>query len=69
MLSDQAFEIVNAIASGNSVVLESIWTGTHAVGLGTLQPGATMRARFAQVFEFKDGQIVHLRNYDCFDPW
>jgi len=69
VLSAQAFEIVNAIASGNSVVLESIWTGTLAVGLGTLQPGATMRARFAQIFEFKDGQIVHLRNYDCFDPW
>lgn len=68
-LSAQTFEVVNAVASGNSVVLESIWTATLAVALGTLQPGAVMRARFAQVFEFKDRQIVHLRNYDCFDPW
>lgn len=67
-LSAQTFEVVNAIASGNSVVLETIWTGTLAGAYGTLGAGATMRARFAQVFEFRDGQIVHLRNYDCFEP-
>jgi ketosteroid isomerase-like protein len=69
LLSAQTFEMLNAVASGNCVVLETIWTGTLAFALGTLLPGAVMRARFAQIFGFKDGQIVHLRNYDCFDPW
>jgi len=69
VLSAQSFEAVNAISNGNAVALETIWIGTLAVGLGTLHPGDVMRARFAQFFEFKDGLIVRLRNYDCFDPW
>jgi ketosteroid isomerase-like protein len=69
LLSTQSFEVLNAVASGNCVVPETIWTGTLAFALGALLPGAVMRARFAQIFEFKNGQIVHLRNYDCFDPW
>jgi ketosteroid isomerase-like protein len=68
-ITAQSYEIVNAIASGNCVVLESIWTATLAVGIGKLVPGDTMRARFAQVFEFRDGLIFRIRNYDCFDPW
>jgi hypothetical protein len=69
VLSAQTFDVANAVASGNCAVLEMIWTGTLAIALGTLRPGAVMRARFAQVFEFIEGKIVHLRNYDCFDPW
>jgi hypothetical protein len=51
------------------VVLEAIWTGTLAVGFGTLKPGDQLRARFAQIFEFKDGLIWRQRNYDCFEAW
>ena len=50
-------EIVNAVSSGQCVVLEAIWTGTLAVGFGTLKPDDQLRARFAQIFEFKDGLI------------
>jgi hypothetical protein len=38
-------------------------------GFGTLKLGDQLRARFAQVFEFKDGLIWRQRNYNCFDPW
>lgn len=68
VLSAQSFEVVSVVASGNVVALETIWTGTLAIGLGNLRPGDVMRARFAQFFEFRDGLIVNLRNYDCFDP-
>jgi hypothetical protein len=51
------------------VAIEAIWTGTLAIGLGSLKPGDKMRARFAQFFEFRDGLIVRQRNYDCFEPW
>ncbi|MGB3036446.1 MAG: nuclear transport factor 2 family protein [Methyloceanibacter sp.] len=62
-------EIVNAVSSGQCVMLEAIWTGTLAVGFGTLKPDDQLRARFAQIFEFKDGLIWRQRNYDCFEAW
>jgi ketosteroid isomerase-like protein len=68
-IASQSYEVVNAIASGNTVALETIWTATLALGFGTLKPGDTMRARFAQFFDFRGGLIVRIRNYDCFDPW
>ena len=69
VLSSQTFDVVNVVASDHCVVLETVWIGHLAIALGTLSPGAVIRARFAQVFEFRDGKIVHLRNYDCFEPW
>jgi hypothetical protein len=69
VIAAQTIEVVNAVASGQCVVLEAIWTGTLAVGFGTLRPGDELCARFAQVFEFKHGLIWRQRNYDCFYPW
>jgi ketosteroid isomerase-like protein len=69
VISEQSFEAVNAIATGNCVAIEASWTSTLAIGLGSLKPGDKMRARFAQFFEFRDGLIVRQRNYDCFEPW
>src|SRR5262249_30236808 len=69
VIATQTIEVVNAVSSCQCVVLEAIWTGTLAIGFGTLKPGDRLRARFAQVFEFKHGLIWRQRNYDCFDPW
>jgi ketosteroid isomerase-like protein len=69
-MASQTFEILNTVASGNTVVVESNWTGTLAVPISETTPaGSVMRARFAQVFEFAEGKIVAQRNYDCFYPW
>lgn len=68
-IAAQSYEVVNAVASGHTVVLETIWTATLAIGFGKLAAGDKMRARFAQIFEFRDGLIQRIRNYDCFDPF
>lgn len=69
-MASQRFEILNLIADGDTVVVESSWEGTLAVPIGEATPaGTVMRARFAQVFEFRDGLIAAQRNYDCFYPW
>jgi len=69
-MASQRFEILNLIAEGDTVVVESSWEGTLAVPIGEATPaGTVMRARFAQVFEFRDGLITGQRNYDCFYPW
>jgi ketosteroid isomerase-like protein len=69
LLTAQRFEFHNVLTVGDQVALEVTWTGTLAVALGTMPPGAEMRARFATFLEFRDGRIVAQRNYDCFEPW
>ena len=69
VMARQRYEIVNALASGNQVAVETIWTGTLAVPFGSIPAGGEMRARFAIFLELRDGRIVRQRNYDCFDPF
>ncbi len=69
VLTGQTFEIRSALAHGDLVAVEALWTGTLAVKFGDLEPGAVMKAHFAMFFEFLDGRIFRQRNYDCFEPW
>ena len=68
-ISREHYEVVRAIAQGDEVALEVIWTGTLAVPLGPLPVGGTMRAHFGVFLTFRNGLIVSQRNYDCFDPF
>ena len=69
VMTAQRLEVVNAIASGEHVAVEAIWTGTLAVPMGSIPTGGQMRARFAIFLTYRDGKIVRQHNYDCFDPW
>jgi ketosteroid isomerase-like protein len=69
VMTAQRYEVLNAIASGDTVALEVQWTGTLAVPLGSLPVGGAMRARFAVFLQLRDGKIAAQRNYDCFEPW
>lgn len=69
VMSGQRYEIINAFASGQTVVLEVQWTGTLAIALGSLPAGGQMRARFAVFIEYQGDKIIRQRNYDCFEPW
>ncbi|WP_218952341.1 nuclear transport factor 2 family protein [Amycolatopsis anabasis] len=66
-LSHQHFEIVNAVAAGDQVALEVVWTGTLAAPLGELPEGHVLRAHIATIIEFRDGKIFAQRNYDCYE--
>jgi ketosteroid isomerase-like protein len=69
LLASEHFEVLNAIASGEQVALEVVWTATIRQAAGPFAAGQSLRARFAIFMEFRDGLIVRQRNYDCFDPW
>ena len=69
VLSAQKFEVRRAVADGDRVALEVLWTGTLAMALGSLPAGGTMRAHFAVFLDFRRGKIAAQRNYDCFEPW
>lgn len=62
------FDVTNAVAFGDRVALETIWTGSFAVDLGPLQHVELACGRLAQIFEFEDGRIAQLRSYDLSDP-
>lgn len=68
IIENQRYEIFNTVASGNMVVLEMVWHGTVVTDLPPLTKGQEMRAQCVAVFEFEDGKVARLRNYDCFDP-
>ncbi|MGW7366421.1 nuclear transport factor 2 family protein [Streptomyces sp. NPDC054841] len=66
-LTEQSFEVINAVAHGDQVALEVTWTGRLAVPLGGLPAGHVLRAHIATFLEFRDGLIVAQRNYDCYE--
>lgn len=68
IIEGQRYEIVNTVAEGDMVVLEMIWTGVVATDLPSFKKGQEMRAQCVAIFEFSEGKVVRLRNYDCFDP-
>jgi ketosteroid isomerase-like protein len=69
VIRGERYEIKNAVAAGDRVALEVIWSGELLIPLGSLQAGDRMRAHFAVFIELRAGKIVAQRNYDCFDPW
>jgi ketosteroid isomerase-like protein len=69
LLKSQDYQIKNAFVHENTVVMELDWSGILNVHIGTLNAGQTMKAHFAMFIDFKDGKIIHQRNYDCFEPF
>jgi ketosteroid isomerase-like protein len=69
LLSEEHFELLETIASGDLVAMELIWKATVGVDAGPFTAGQSLRARFAIFLEFRDGRIARQGNYDCFDPW
>jgi ketosteroid isomerase-like protein len=65
----QRYDVRSAIAHGDHVALEVLWTGVLAVPLGSIPAGGEMRAHFAMFLDFRDGRIARQRNYDCFEPF
>ena len=69
LLAAERYEWRGAVAEGDRVAVELIWRATIAIDAGPFTAGQQLRARFAIFLEFRDGRIVHQRNYDCFDPF
>lgn len=71
LMSEQRFDITQAVVEGPSVALQARWMGRLAVDAPALQlaAGDCMTAHFAQFVEVRDGRVVRHTTYDCFDPW
>jgi ketosteroid isomerase-like protein len=69
ILKSQEYDIKKTIVQDNTVVMELEWSGVLNVHVGSLNAGQTMKAYFAMFIDFKDGKIIHQRNYNCFEPF
>ncbi len=69
VLLKEEYDIIKSYIFENTVALEVIWTGILAIPFGNIPAGGQMKAYFAQFYEFKDGKIIKIRNYDCFEPF
>lgn len=69
VLRSQTYQVVAAVAAGDSVALEVEWSGVLAIPVASLQAGQEMRANFGVFLEFRGGRIARQRNYDCFQPF
>jgi hypothetical protein len=69
VLRSESYEIVSLIEANDVVAVEVIWRGVLAIALKSLNPGDTLKARFAAFFEFEGDKIRRQRNYDCFEPF
>ena len=71
LMTEQRFDVTQALAQGSAVALEARWYGRLAIDAPPLGwfAGDVMTARFAQFLELREGRIVRHATYDCFDPW
>jgi predicted ester cyclase len=69
LLPRQRYDILSAIASGNSVAIQLDWSGELAVPFGSLKAGDELKAHIAIFMEFRDGKICHQRDYGCYEPF
>jgi steroid delta-isomerase-like uncharacterized protein len=66
---DNRFEVKNVVESGDQVVLEGDWVGTHRgplplpSGQSIPASGRAVRSPFATVFRVREGRIVSHRSY------
>ena len=69
LLLSQTYEVKHTVVGESTAAVEVLWTGTLAMGFGTLAAGSQMRCYSAMFFQFQDGKISSQHNYDCFEPW
>jgi ketosteroid isomerase-like protein len=69
VVRNQRYEILSAIESGQTAILEVQWSATLTIPLGNIPAGGQMRARLAMFIELRGDRIARQRNYDCYDPF
>lgn len=69
VINGQRYEVTKTLADADSVMFEMVWSGTMAIDMPPLKAGQDLRAHCIAVFDFANGKVTGLRNYDCFEPF
>lgn len=60
---DRTMTVKNMVAEGDTIVLETEWSGTAADGHPKLRPGERLGLRNNLFNRYRDGKIVETREY------
>ena len=63
LFPERQMKIRNLVAQGQQVAVELEWSGTAALAMGTVKPGAMVRLRIASFFTVADGLITKHTDY------
>ena len=66
ILQSQRYDVTYVLGSESLVMVEYEWSGVLRVPIGDLEVGSVMQGNCMMTLEFRDGQTVGQRNYDCF---
>ena len=66
LLSEERYEVLEAVAAGDSVALQVKWRGVLAVPVGALKAGESMLCESGIFLRFQGDRVVEQHNYDCF---
>lgn len=69
LLSQQRYELVDAIAHGDLAIMRLVWTGTIAADAGPFRAGQQLRAHIAQFITTEGNRISRIETFDCYEPF
>lgn len=68
LLAWQRYVVRDAIEQGDTAVVRLTWTAEIARSIGHFKAGQRLTAHLAQFIQCRDGRIVKLETYDCYEP-
>ena len=69
LLSQQSYDVTDAIESGETAILRLRWTGTVSRDLGPFTAGQQLVAHIAQFVTVKGDRVSRVETYDCYEPF
>jgi ketosteroid isomerase-like protein len=69
ILREEHYEVIEAVAAGESVACQVRWTGVLAVPVAALKAGDSMVCESGIFLRFSSGRVVEQHNYDCFEDF
>ena len=69
LLSQQSYDVTDAIESGETAILRLRWTGTVSQDLGPFTAGQQLVAHIAQFVTVSGDRVRRLETYDCYEPF
>lgn len=69
MLASQSYAVHEVIGVGDVAAVRLTWRARTAIELPGLPAGSELTAHIAQFYEFRDGRVLRLRSYDCYEPF
>ncbi len=69
LLSQQRYEIRDALEVGDLAVLRVRWVGVVARDVGLFRAGQELVAHIAQFVRVRDGRVASIETYDCYEPF